>query len=210
MWVNLSSANQYDTIFRLYDNSPDKGITIQFGTTTTIALLVWNNGATAEGDFSSYFNKWTMLTARINATHKWLYINNAPFLSAAHTGTFADFAEPLHSLIIGNDDSRSRTRAVNGYIDQTDLWGRVLTDSEVTTLYNSGSGLEYPFIPPVTNNCTYVSNNWVIPCSDTCNLTATNLMGKNITLYGAGTIRGFRNVSNYTYGLINNGCYVIN
>lgn len=36
-------------------------------------------------------------------------------------------------------------QAVNGKIDEMGFWRRRLTDAEVTELYNSGSGLTYPF-----------------------------------------------------------------
>lgn len=36
-------------------------------------------------------------------------------------------------------------RQFDGVIDEVGIWSRVLTSTEVTTLYNSGSGLQYPF-----------------------------------------------------------------
>jgi hypothetical protein len=33
----------------------------------------------------------------------------------------------------------------NGYLDEVGVWSRALTSSEVTQLYNSGLGLQYPF-----------------------------------------------------------------
>jgi hypothetical protein len=33
----------------------------------------------------------------------------------------------------------------NGSIDEVGIWSRALTSSEVTSLYNSGSGRQYPF-----------------------------------------------------------------
>lgn len=34
---------------------------------------------------------------------------------------------------------------LNGYIDEVGVWNRVLTSTEVSSLYNSGNGLQYPF-----------------------------------------------------------------
>lgn len=34
---------------------------------------------------------------------------------------------------------------LNGRLDSIGIWNRVLTSTEITTLYNSGAGLEYPF-----------------------------------------------------------------
>lgn len=38
----------------------------------------------------------------------------------------------------------------DGIIDEVGLWSRALTSTEVTELYNSGSGLQYPFITAYT------------------------------------------------------------
>lgn len=35
---------------------------------------------------------------------------------------------------------------ITGTIDEIGIWSRVLTSAEVTTLYNGGAGLQYPFI----------------------------------------------------------------
>ena len=37
------------------------------------------------------------------------------------------------------------TRHLGGSMDEVGLWSRALTSDEVTTLYNSGAGLQYPF-----------------------------------------------------------------
>lgn len=46
------------------------------------------------------------------------------------------------------------TTCMKGEIDEVGLWNRVLSDSEVTTLYNSGAGNTYPF----TEGSTRVHN----------------------------------------------------
>lgn len=38
--------------------------------------------------------------------------------------------------------------AFDGIMDELGLWSRTLTSGEVTTLYNSGAGLQYPFTTP--------------------------------------------------------------
>lgn len=36
-------------------------------------------------------------------------------------------------------------RHMNGDIDEIGIWSRIITSGEVTSLYNSGAGLAYPF-----------------------------------------------------------------
>jgi len=33
----------------------------------------------------------------------------------------------------------------NGYIDEVGIWNRLITETEITQLYNSGAGFQYPF-----------------------------------------------------------------
>ena len=40
----------------------------------------------------------------------------------------------------------------DGLVDQTAIWDRAITAAEVTTIYNSGSGLAYPFTIATTDN----------------------------------------------------------
>lgn len=47
------------------------------------------------------------------------------------------------TLKIGADPSNSRYS--NAIIDEVGIWGRALTSTEVSQLYNSGAGLAYPF-----------------------------------------------------------------
>jgi len=42
--------------------------------------------------------------------------------------------------------------SLNGQLDEAALWNRVLTPTEVLTLYNNGTGLSYPFTIPCTSS----------------------------------------------------------
>ena len=37
------------------------------------------------------------------------------------------------------------TSYLNGYLDEVGIWSRALTSTEITTLYNAGAGVQYPF-----------------------------------------------------------------
>ena len=58
------------------------------------------------------------------------------------------------------------------------------------------------------DTCTYSgSGDWIINCSDNCNLVETNMNKNNITASGSGTITGFSNISNYTVRMLSGGCH---
>lgn len=50
-------------------------------------------------------------------------------------------------LIVGGDylNGTSVAGFDNGMIDEVGIWSRALTSTEITQLYNSGAGLQYPF-----------------------------------------------------------------
>jgi hypothetical protein len=44
----------------------------------------------------------------------------------------------------------------DGIIDEVGIWDKVLSQAEVTELYNGGAGLQYPFVPPASATITQV------------------------------------------------------
>ena len=74
----------------------------------------------------------------------------------------------------------------DGIMDEVGIWNRVLSDSEITELYNGGAGLTYPFVVD-TCTCPGAGNNWEIDMSDYCNITeACDLTTGTLSFTGAG------------------------
>lgn len=63
-------------------------------------------------------------------------VNNGAIFTATYTGNLFDDAENLRLLEEGDDGT---------FIDSFGIWSRLLTSEEITYLYNSGNGREYPF-----------------------------------------------------------------
>lgn len=84
----------------------------------------------------------------IVATHDANTNTNIIRINDAHEDavTSLDPPDTLSSFEIGRFPSVMLY--TNGRIDAVGFWKRVLTPSEITTLYNSGEGLEYPFPTP--------------------------------------------------------------
>jgi len=68
-----------------------------------------------------------------------LYINGQQSGTPGSFGTWADGGTVLR---LGSYDTTGRYL---GDMDMCGMWSRVLTSDEITELYNSGSGLDYPF-----------------------------------------------------------------
>lgn len=89
---------------------------------------------------------WTMVTWVWNTTHAQIYFNAS--LSNTSACTLVDTAGD--TLVIGSYVTGS-SNALNGQLDQLTIWNTTLNSSEITTLFNSGSGREYPFTGAAAN-----------------------------------------------------------
>ena len=67
-------------------------------------------------------------------------VNDGTTVSVSHTSGW----DTALSLFIGVD-TVATGRYWNGRIDEVGFWKRVLTAEEITTLYNNGNGITYPF-----------------------------------------------------------------
>lgn len=68
-----------------------------------------------------------------------LYYNGSNVASLNDSGSSGS-ANPGQGFGIGNDMPTNNTSAWDGYIDEVYAWNRVLTATEISDLYNSGSG----------------------------------------------------------------------
>ncbi|NTW32250.1 MAG: LamG domain-containing protein [Bacteroidetes bacterium] len=97
-----------------------------------------------------------------------------------NTGSFSGLTSAGTTLSIG-------VRPDNNYyitalIDECAIWSRALTAAEVTSLYNSGNGLAYPFVSTATVTTQAVSSIAAITATGNGNVTANG--GATITERG--------------------------
>jgi len=140
MWVNLISMANSDTLFVLNDGTDD----IQVYYAGGLSFSSWDGAGmvnTGNVPFTSYLNKWTMVTAVENTTHMILYLDGSQVGIVATNWN----AHGTTTLTIGNHAYLSRSPA--GKIDEVGVWSRALNSTEITELYNSEDGFAYPFDP---------------------------------------------------------------
>lgn len=84
---------------------------------------------------------WYFIAATYDSTNGLSgYVNASLDKNVAAAGTLATTAQ---STWIGG--SAIGGRYFNGIVDEVGIWSRALTSTEISQLYNSGSGLQYPF-----------------------------------------------------------------
>jgi hypothetical protein len=84
---------------------------------------------------------WVHVVGTVSGTTVSVYINGVIGTDATVTGTRA--SKNIDTDIGGR--SYNTFGRFNGSIDEVGIWSRALSSTEVTALYNSGNGLQYPF-----------------------------------------------------------------
>jgi len=85
----------------------------------------------------------------------YLYIDGSLILNTTTDSALHPSLEDLEIC-----DGAYLTRRYKGEVDEFGLWNRSLSGSEVSELYNSGNGLQYPFTAPTPSAC----EPWNVSC----------------------------------------------
>ena len=112
---------------------------------TNIRFYVSNDGSNTVNVLNSQaiaINTWYFVVAwhDANANTINLSVNNNTPATAAHSAGVYDGSSALFLAL--NEEG---VIYLSGRLDSLSIWKRLLTASERTQLYNSGSGLDYPF-----------------------------------------------------------------
>lgn len=124
-----------------YDSAVDRFRLSVSAIGTTVTQIAANNLG------SPSLNTWYFIVAWHDSVANTINIqvNNGTADSASYSSGVFDGTAPF---MLGNYFSGGVNNRLTGYVDAVGFWKRVLTDGEKTTLYNSGSGIEYPFAAP--------------------------------------------------------------
>lgn len=173
-WLHLWGASD-----RLYmqDDSTDRSLNIGALPTNTWIHIVFTYNATDD-------------KARI-------YINNIL------NGTSSAFTGITSTQTFTNIGAKATGNNIDGYVDEVGFWNKTLSVSEISQLYNSGSGLTYPFTPPpnASINISFFSQSPAI-------ITSTTLFSQNVNIAYNVTNLTSVNSTNLFYKINhNNNCY---
>ena len=142
-WVNISSSGNYHTfvakgnvaqyIFRVEAPTGKYELYLKLGGTLRV---VRSTSTISTGT-------WVHLVATYDGSTMTMYVNGTSEGTASFSGSIGTGSAVLG---IGHDitDGGSNVHML-GAIDEVGMWSRALTAGEVTSLYNGGTGLQYPF-----------------------------------------------------------------
>lgn len=133
-WYYYASPTNSRVFFA--NASPDNA----FQTSGSGNLLIWDNTTNRNFASSPVSGAWTMVTLVYTGTGYSLYTNGS-------------FVQTITSGKIYFDKIGRSGNSPTATMDEFGCWNRDLSSAEITELYNSGAGLQYPFAgTPVFKN----------------------------------------------------------
>lgn len=107
-----------------------------------------SNGTTGTGvavSWSPSTSTWYHIVVTKTGTSVKFYVNGSQ-QGTTQTGAFSTIFNGTTKFEIGQwTEDAASNRSFDGFIDEVGVWNRALDASEIAQLYNSGSGLAYPF-----------------------------------------------------------------
>lgn len=127
VWFGLSDTNNY--VISMYPN---------FGTLVTAATIP--------------FNTFVYLMGTYDGSTMQFYINGSP--SESINGNFGSPVNGIPSVIsiLTQRYGGTSYNLSSVIVDECGFWTRALSSTEVSQLYNSGAGLQYPFTTTTVNS----------------------------------------------------------
>lgn len=147
-WIKTSSLVANMTIV----SKSSGGITnvpyeFRFNNSTNGYLILLRAGASDYGFYTANTaisnNTWTLVGVSVSGTTPTFYINGSVVTATQDRNYPATITANAQNLDIG---SRNGNLFYNGNADEIGIWSRALTSGEWSSLYNSGSGVTYPFV----------------------------------------------------------------
>lgn len=223
--VNLDGSSQYFT----FDTCPQTGngsfsisawvkadtlgsanCIVSFGTSSTSQAITFDlrgsklyadfyAGTTVTGATTLSTATWYFVVLTFDGTNIRLYLNAS--LDATSANTSANIVDG--SGAIGRAFWASGNY-FDGLVDEIGLWSRALSGSEITQLYNSGTGLQYPFGTAYSLTCS--TGSYTLTGYTTNFTKALNL----ICAVGSYTLTGYSTALSRGYTMVCNvGSYIL-
>ncbi len=136
-WENSAGA-QRAWIFRLENN----------GGTYSIAMVVSNDGTANDAQKVTWpapaISTWYHIVITYSSGSEKFYLNGSQ-LGTTQTSSITSIFDSSSAMLVNAVVPSSPTEGGNLVMDELGLWSRDLTSTEVSSLYNAGAGLQYPF-----------------------------------------------------------------
>jgi hypothetical protein len=151
LWLKLDSNSYSGPLIRKGIYSANRSYMLYALNTSTCRWMVSTTGANdvivLSGNMTSYITagSWQHFVITRNSSVTKLYIDGTERMSATDNNTYYNSTELLALMSSSNYNSvQGGNYSLDGMIDEVGFWnGRGLSSSDVSTIYNSGSGIPY-------------------------------------------------------------------
>jgi len=153
MWINVNSVSGNQALFSnlsYHSSNVSNGFFVVLRGNSILFELYKNNNtyeALSTGGYVSTGTWYNVVVTRKVGTRSRIYVNGTLLNSNASTlnPTYDTSLLPIPSSIgAWRYDASNVTNYTNGNIDELNAWNKELTSTEITDLYNAGTGKFYP------------------------------------------------------------------
>lgn len=158
-WAKFTATNQPNQLISKVESTAAGNAEYAIGyskASSVFYFLVYTNGSTStqinDSTAGTPLNSWVFLVGKIDVTNK----QHSFRVGRSTLGAWTTSAEwggwgyaghgtnTTRKFGIGRRDDQV-FNSILGFMDEVGVWNRTLTDTEITNLWNSGSGKTYPF-----------------------------------------------------------------
>lgn len=148
IWVNYNATTNEQVLVEKFTGATGPGWSLTKLSNNAIGFVT-DNGASPtlqSSGLSISLGTWHQVVARRTGTNLELFFDGASVafntISGSTSGATSD------PLLVGRRDSADgRGFSTDGSLDELAIWSRALSNAEITTLFNSGTGLAISAIP---------------------------------------------------------------
>lgn len=166
MWVKGTQTANYDSIFTEGSNY-NNGM-LYMATVSRLSFFASSAEYQVAATLSS--STYKMITITVDSSGNTdIYVDGVVQAKAGGSDT----TNPSFSSL-GFGKGWLTYDGFSGSMDEPAIWSRVLSSTEITELYNSGSGLQYPFSSGWSNTISGVSSPAAVSEVEVANITSVN------------------------------------
>ena len=160
-WIKLTATDN-ECIIGKYDATDNHRFILHRISGGKLSTILGHGTATdvsITGGTTLSTGVWYHTALTYDGTDAKLYINGSSDATPVTASGALSFNG--ETTYIGRYDDSSGSGYFSGVIDEVGIWNRALSSNEITALYNSGDGLQYPFSSDETaNNALFFGNNF--------------------------------------------------
>lgn len=137
-------VNQDDSSQAIFNFSYQSGKLL-----VSISNIGLSNNLECHATYTPTLGEWDMFTISYNGNGFTsgvnIYINSIIQGKTITSDDLSSNTVPLKNLWLGSSSAWTESNRLYGVLDEVGIWNRILTQQEVTELYNNGNALAYPF-----------------------------------------------------------------